>query len=181
MKRFEHINHEMRKIISSSLTKSKKAVEIADDLGLDVSAVSKEIKRNRVVSKEAYRNVIDPICEKTLRFPYVCNGCNLKYTCHKKQYKYDVKRAQELADYRLIASRRGINLTKEEFDVLNNKIHDGLTSGNSIYHIVVSNNDISSSVSTVYRYINAGYLKTKRIDLPYACTYKKRKPNYSLI
>lgn len=175
MKRFEHINYEMRKIISSSLSKGKKARQIADDLGLDVSAVSKEIKRNRVVSKEAYRNTIDPICEKTLRFPYVCNGCNLKYSCHRKQYKYDVKRAQEFADYRLIASRRGINLTKEEFDVLNNKIHDGLASGNSIYHIVVSNDDISSSVSTVYRYINAGYLKTKKIDLPYACTYKKRK------
>lgn len=29
MKRFEHTNHEMRKIISSSLTKSKKAIEIA--------------------------------------------------------------------------------------------------------------------------------------------------------
>lgn len=175
MKRFEHINHEMRKIIASYLTKGKKAIEIANDLGLDVSAISKEIKRNRVVSKEAYRNTIDPICEKTLRFPYVCNGCNLKYSCHKKQYKYDVKRAQEFADYRLIASRRGINLTKEEFDVLNNKIHDGLANGNSIYHIVVSNDDISSSVSTVYRYINAGYLKTKKIDLPYACTYKKRK------
>ena len=175
MKRFEHINHEMRKIIASYLTKGKKAIEIANDLGLDVSAISKEIKRNRVVSKEAYRNTIDPICEKTLRFPYVCNGCNLKYSCHKKQYKYDVKRAQEFADYRLIASRRGINLTKEEFDVLNNKIHDGLVNGNSIYHIVVSNDDITSSVSTVYRYINAGYLKTKKIDLPYACTYKKRK------
>ena len=175
MKRFEHINHEMRKIIASYLTKGKKAIEIANDLGLDVSAVSKEIKRNRVVSKEAYRNTIDPICEKTLRFPYVCNGCSLKYTCHKKQYKYDVKRAQEFADYRLIASRRGINLTKQEFDVLNNKIHDGLVNGNSIYHIVVSNDDITSSVSTVYRYINAGYLKTKKIDLPYACTYKKRK------
>lgn len=175
MKRFEHINYEMRKIISSSLSKGKKARQIADDLGLDVSAVSKEIKRNRVLSREAYRNIIDPICEKTLRFPYVCNGCNLKYSCHRKQYKYDVKRAQEFADYRLIASRRGINLTKEEFDVLNNKIHDGLANGNSIYHIVSSNDDISSSVSTVYRYINAGYLKTKKIDLPYACTYKKRK------
>ena len=174
-RKFEHINYEMRKIISSSLTKGKKAIEIANDLNVDVSAISKEIKRNRVVSKEAYSNALDPICKNTLRFPYVCNGCNKKYTCHKKQYKYDVKRTQEFADYRLIASRRGINLTKEEFDTLNNKIHDGLANGNSIYHIVVSNDDINSSVSTVYRYISNGYLTTKKIDLPYACTYKKRK------
>ena len=112
---------------------------------------------------------------KTLRFPYVCNGYNLKYSCHKKQYKYGIKRAQEFADHKLIVSRHGINLTKQEFEVLNNKIYDGLANGNFIYHIVVSNDDISSSVSTVYRYINAGYLKTKKIDLPYACTYKKRK------
>ena len=175
MKRFEHINYEMRKIIASLLSRNGKATEIANELNLDVSTISKEIKRNRILSKESHRNSVNPICEKTLRFPYVCNGCNLKYSCHKKQYKYDVKRAQEFADYRLIASRRGINLTKEEFDVLNNKIHDGLANGNSIYHIVVSNDDITSSVSTVYRYINNGYLTTKKIDLPFACTYKKRK------
>lgn len=119
MKRFEHINYEMRKIISSSLTKNKKAIEIARDLGLDISAISKEIKRNRILLKEAYSNSKDPICKNTLRFPYVCNGCSKKYTYRKKQYRYDVKRAQEFADYRLIASRRGINLTKEEFDTLN--------------------------------------------------------------
>lgn len=175
MRNFEHINYEMRKIISSSLTKSKKAKEIADELSVDISAISKEIKRNRVLTKEAYSNIADPICKKTLRFPYVCNGCNLKYSCHKKQYKYVVKQAQELADYRLVASRRGINLTKDEFDSLNNKIHDGLANSNSIYHIVSSLEDIKVSVPTVYRYINNGYLTTKRIDLPYACTYKKRK------
>ena len=175
MRNFEHINYEMRKIIASKLTRSYKAKEIADELSIDISAVSKEIKRNRVLTKEAYSNVIDPICKKTLRFPYVCNGCNYKYSCHLRQYKYDVKRAQELADYRLVSSRRGINLTKDEFDVLNNKIHDGLASKSSIYHIVSDLKDIKVSVPTVYRYINNGYLTTKRIDLPYACTYKKRK------
>lgn len=175
MKRFEHINYEMRKIISSYLSRNKKAKEIAEDLNLDISAVSKELKRNRIISKEAHSNVKDPICKKTLRFPYVCNGCVLKYSCHKRQYKYDVKRAQELANYRKIASRIGINLTKEEFDILNKKIGDGIANKNSIYHIVKSNDDISVSVSTVYRYIDKGYLDTKKADLPYACTYKKRK------
>jgi len=175
MKQFEHINYEMRKIISNGLSKNKKAKEIADDLSIDISAVSKELKRNRVLLKEAHSNIKDPICKKTLRYPYVCNGCSLKYSCHKKQYKYDCKRAQDLADYRLVATRRGINLTKEEFDILNNKIANGIASGNSVYHVVKTNNDIDVGVSTVYRYINAGYLRTKKIDLPYACTYKKRK------
>lgn len=76
MRKFEHINYEMRKIIASKLTRSYKAKEIADELSIDISAVSKEIKRNRVLTKETYSNVTDPICKKTLRFPYVCNGYN---------------------------------------------------------------------------------------------------------
>lgn len=36
---------------------------------------------------------------------------------------------------------------------------------------------IKQSTSTLYRYINNGYLTTKRIDLPYAVKYKKRKHN----
>lgn len=67
MKRFEHINYEMRKIIASYVAKGKKAKEIAEDLCVDISAVSKELKRNRVVSKEAYTNSLDPICKNTLR------------------------------------------------------------------------------------------------------------------
>ena len=36
---------------------------------------------------------------------------------------------------------------------------------------------INKSVTTLYRYINNGYLTTTRMDLPYAVTYKKRKHN----
>ena len=97
---------------------------------------------------------MDPICPLTLKYPYVCNGCKDKYTCRKKQYRYDVKRAQEFADYRLVVPRTGINLTKEEFDILNRKIKDGLANSESIYHIVNNNDDINVSIPTVYRYIN---------------------------
>ena len=172
---FEHLNHESRKIISSCLTKGMKAKEIANLLNVDDRTISKEIKRNRIVSRDAYRNCIDPICSITLKYPYVCNGCKDKYTCRKKQYKYDSKRAQELADYRLVVPRTGINLTKEEFDILNRKIKDGIASKESIYHIVNNNDDINVSVPTVYRYINNKLLSTSRTDLPYAVTYKKRK------
>ena len=172
---FEHLNHESRKIISNSLTKGLKAKEIAYILNVDDRTISKEIKRNRVLSKDAYRNVKDPICAKTLKYPYVCNGCKDKYICHKKQYRYDVTRAQGLADYRLVATRQGINLTKEEFEILNKKIKDGINSKKTIYDIVKDNDDIIVSVPTVYRYINSGLLDTKRANLPYAPKYKKRK------
>jgi len=57
MKRFKHINCEMRKIISSNLSIGKRAIEIVNDLGLDISAVSKETKRNRVLIKESNSNI----------------------------------------------------------------------------------------------------------------------------
>ena len=172
---FEHLNFESRKIISNLLTNKKKAKEIAIILNVDDRTISKEIKRNRVLSREAYRNCKDPICNKTLKYPYVCNGCDDKYTCHKKQYRYDAKRAQELADYRLVVNRQGINLSPEEFEILNKKIRDGINAKENIYHIVKNNDDINVSIPTVYRYINAGLLDTKRLDLPYAVKYKKRK------
>ena len=74
-----------------------------------------------------------------------------------------------------LLSRQGINLTPEEFKILDKKIKDGVLNDESIYHIVTSNNDIEVSIPTVYNYINKGILTTTRMDLPYAVSYKKRK------
>lgn len=176
MKHFEHLNFEHRKIINNQITTHKaKAVDIANLIGCDPTTISKEIKRNRFISKEAARNIKDPICTKTLRYPYVCNGCRDKTNCHRRQYRYEARRAQQSADTNLVLPRKGINLTLEEFEILDRKIKDGLSNKESIYHIVTSNDDIDISIPTVYNYINKGILTTTRSDLPYATTYKKRK------
>lgn len=176
MKTFEHLNFEHRKIINNQITAHKAtAASIAELLNCDPTSISKEVKRNRTISKEARKDVKDPICKKTLRFPYVCNGCSRKTTCHKRQYRYEARTAQQNADYRLTASRQGINLTREEFDILDRKLKDGLNNKESVYHIVHSNDDITVSVPTVYNYISKGFLTTTKADLPYAVTYKKRK------
>ena len=174
--KFEHINFDQRKIINNQITRFKAtAVDIGNLLGLDPSSISKEVKRNRIVSKEASSNITNTICKRTLRFPYVCNSCSDKYHCRYKQYRYEATAAQKLAYYNLVVTRRGINLTKEEFDVLDRKIKDGVLNKQSVYHIIKSNEDLSVSVSTVYRLINNHLLTTSKMDLPYACTYKKRK------
>ena len=176
MKKFEHLNFEHRKIINNQITTHKaKAVAIANLIGCDPTAISKEVKRNRYVSKEAARNIKDPVCKKTLRYPYVCNGCGEKSHCHKRQYRYEARRAQQNANINLVLPRQGINLTSEEFAILDRKIKDGILNKESIYHIVTSNEDINISIPTVYNYINKGILTTTRSDLPYATTYKKRK------
>lgn len=176
MKKFEHLNFEQRKIINNQITTHQAtAVKIAELLGCDPTTISKELKRNRFVSKEAARNIKDPICQKTLRYPYVCNGCSMKNNCHRKQYRYEARNSQQRANYNLVSSRKGINLTIEEFDILDKKIKDGILNKQSIYHIISTNKDITVSIPTVYNYINQGILTTSRCDLPYATIYKKRK------
>ena len=176
MKHFEHLNFEHRKIINNRITTfGDTAAAIAKLLGCDPTTISKEVKRNRFVSKEAARGIKDPICSKTLRFPYVCNKCRDKQSCHKKQYRYEATKAQQAADFKLVAPRRGINLSEEEFIALDRIIKDGVMNKESIYHIVKSNNNVNVSVPTVYRYINNRILTTTKEDLPYATTYKKRK------
>ena len=172
MKR-EHLKIEQRKIISRMLSTNAKLVEIAELLGVDPTTISKEIKRNREMSKKQYYT--KKVCKKLDRYPYCCNGCSLRHsTCIFSQYKYDAVMAQEKADYRLVGSRRGLNITKEEFERVDRIIKTGINNNQSIYHIV-HDNDNMPSVPTIYRWIKEKKMTTRSIDLPYAVTYKKRK------
>ena len=175
MKNWKHITLEQRKIISSKISHECKLKEIGEELGIDPTSISKEVKRNRIEISIGLKNN----CKRTKRWPYVCTGCNKRYSnCHFTKYKYDVNKAQEKTDSNLVNSRRGIDVDAEEFKQLDTIIKEGISDNKSIYQIKIENNDkINKCVSTLYSYINNGYLTTKRIDLPYAVTYKKRKHN----
>jgi len=178
MKRnWKHITLTQRKEINHLITMGSKAKEIGALLGLDPTSISKELKRNRVLMYPNEKRT-NKRCKKLDRYPYVCNGCDYKYkVCPFDKYKYDVNRAQSLADNHLVLNRRGLNISEDEFKALDEFIKEGVIAGKSIYDIVKSNKKINTSVSTVYRYIDKKYLTTKKIDLPYAVTYKKRKHN----
>lgn len=174
MKEWKHINKEQRKIITSGIAHNYKLKEIAEVLNLDPTSISKEVKRNRDVTSVGINN---STCKRTKRWPYVCSGCKNRYTnCSLTKYKYEASSAQRKADTNLVNSRRGIDIEQEEFKQLDQLIKNGVDNNKSIYQIKIENNDvIKQSTSTLYRYINNGYLTTKRIDLPYAVKYKKRK------
>jgi len=178
MKRnWKHISFTQRKEINHLITKGCKAKEIGALLDLDPTSISKELKRNRILmySNEKKTN---KKCKKLDRYPYVCNGCSLKYkVCPFDKYKYDPSRAQSLANSLLVLSRRGIDINEDEFKALDEFVKEGTIAGKSIYDIVKTNKKITKSVPTVYRYIDKNFLTTKKIDLPYAVTYKKRKAN----
>src|SRR5574344_2273722 len=175
MKNWKHLTFEQRKTISSGISHEYKLRIIGENLLVDPTSISKEVKRNRIEISFGLKNN----CKKTQRWPYVCTGCKERYSnCPFTKYKYDATKANEKANTNLINSRRGIDVDDYEFKQLDSIIKDGVDNNKSIYQIKIENNDtIKKCVSTLYGYINKGYLTTKRVDLPYAVTYKKRKHN----
>ena len=178
MKTWKHLNLEQRKIISSGIAHNDKLVDIAERLELDPRGISREVRRNRIPI--GYPDGTISKCTKLNRWPLVCTKCKFRYSsnCKHVKLKYDAKTAQRKAEANLINSRRGIDLDDEEFNKLDSIIKKGIDENKSIYQIKIENKDeINKSITTLYRYINNGYLTTKRIDLPYAVKYKKRKHN----
>ena len=167
MKDWKHITLEQRKIIANGISHNYKLKEIAETLGVDPTSISKEVKRNRE-SITIESNITN--CKRITRWPYVCTNCKNRYKdCHFVKFVYDSKVAQRKADANLINSRKGIDLDSEEFNKLDAIIKKGTDENKSIYQIKIENKDtINKSITTLYRYVNNGYLKTKRIDLPCA-------------
>ena len=175
MKTWKHLNIENRKTISSCISHNYKLINISEILNYDPRGISREVKRNRIVISIGLKND----CNKTKKWPYVCTGCKNKYNnCPYTKYKYNAQIAQKKADANLINSRKGIDIDDDEFNKLDSIIKKGTDENKSIYQITIENKEnINKSITTLYRYINNGYLTTKRIDLPRAVKYKKRKHN----
>ena len=171
---WKHLNFENRKVIRSGISNHRFLFEISDQTQIDPTAISREVKRNRIKIRNGSKTVE---CPKVTRWPHVCDNCSKRYqSCGFNKYKYDPKIAQEKANFNLVHTRRGIDMTEEEFRVLDNIIKEGVDSNDSIYEICIKNKDkINISIPTVYKYIAKGFLQTKRNNLPYAGTYKKRK------
>ena len=174
MKKWKHINLEQRKTISTCIIHNTKLCNIASLLNLDPTSISKEVKRNRTLYKYGKYS---KECSLLSRWPFVCSNCKKRYTsCSLNQYRYDPHIAQKNADINLINSRKGIDISSDDFKQLDQIIKNGIDNNKSIYQIKIENSDkITSSLSTLYRYINNGYLSTKKVDLPFAVSYKKRK------
>ena len=177
MKDWKHLTFEQRKVIVNGISHNYKLKEIAEALGYDPTSISKEVKRNReqITIGTSVTN-----CNRLNRWPYVCTGCPKRYNnqCCFTKYKYDAFKAQKKADSNLVNSRKGIDIDSDHFAELDRIIKNGIDNKKSIYQITIENKDIiNKSVTTLYRYVNNGYLTTKRTDLPLAVKYKKRKHN----
>ena len=107
-------------------------------------------------------------CKKLLASPHVCNGCknDTSKHCSYDKYFYRAAEAQKVADEQLHERNAGFDLTPQEFLTIDRIITSGILKGQAPYHVVQSNLDeLSVSLSTVYRLIDAGKIGAKNIDL----------------
>ena len=105
---------ENRMLIEQLLRVNYKLKDIAYAVDSNPSTVSREIIKRRITGKGVFKE-----CEKTKRFPFVCNGCPNKAYCRKKKYYYNYIKAQNNYEYLLKNSRIGIDMTIDEVDYWN--------------------------------------------------------------
>jgi len=118
----------------------------------------------------------EEVCPKLSDPPYVCNGCHEQNRCSLKKKFYIHDAANQAYRQLLVDSRSGANITEAERIFLNERIYSGTQKGQSVHHILYSDSDqITVGEKTIYRYINAGLLRTKRYDMPRSCMLKPRK------
>lgn len=120
-------------------------------------------------------NFMPDTCDKLNYPPYVCNGCDSRRGCRKIKYIYKATEANNSYKALLKESRKGINLTLDELEKIEQIVVPAIKQGHSPAMIVMNNSDLGRSESTIYRDINNGvYNKINNIDLPRKIKMKKR-------
>lgn len=164
---------ENRMLIEQLLRLNYLLKDIAYFVDSTSSTVSREIKNRRITSKGDFKE-----CDKIKRFPYVCNGCELKSRCRKKKYYYNYIKAQNNYNYLLEKSRIGIDMSIDEIDYWNDYFKDKIKNKNQPITHLFNNikNEFPKSIQTFYTYIHKGYFSSINDEmLPRAYSYKPRK------
>ena len=164
---------ENRVLIEELLKMNYKLKDIAKVLDCESSTISREIKKRRITGKGIFKE-----CNKTKRFPFVCNGCFNRSRCRMKKYYYNYSKAQNNYEYILKVSRSGIDMSIDELYYWDEYFRDKLKIKNQpITHIFKNiENIFPKSIPTFYKYIHAGHFPSLNDEmLARAYSYKPRK------
>ncbi len=112
-------------------------------------------------------------CPNTKKFPWVCNGCPKIKKCQFTKYLYYGDQAQKDYEETLVECRQGIDMTSDEFKILDHTVSTLIRKGQPIAHICLTNK-LGVSERTIYNYINNGFLSAKRHETRRMVRYKKR-------
>ena len=108
----------------------------------------------------------EEFCSDYEKSPFVCNPCGHRLRCRLRRMLYDAKYAQEQYEKTLSEARRGISLTEQELEQINDTISPLLKKGQSLPTICERYRDeLPVTDRTIYSYIDAGLLDARNIDL----------------
>ena len=114
-------------------------------------------------------------CPDLKKAPYVCNGCPSRISCHEVKYVYHARDAQRKYETTLSDSRKGINSSPDEIELINSLVSPLIKKGQPLSHIyAVHKDEIPCSMRTLYNYLDQGLLDARNLDLPRRVRYKKR-------
>lgn len=133
---------------------------------------------NQVNCWEYCSNYEPSVCPGIKTPPYVCNGCTNVNSCSYEKHFYNAAHAQKLYETTLTQSRKGINMSPDELQKINELISPLIRSGQPLSHIYYNHSkEISCCRRTVYNYLDQGLFEVRNIDLPRRVRYKLRKKN----
>ena len=142
-----------------------------------VTTISNELKNRRIIHGElspgGYLNY--KLCDRLIKAPFVCNGCESKPNCKKRiKYFYDPYKADEQYRETLSSSRSGPRLSDQAMNYVNKTVSPLIKENKQSINHILASNEVGVSESTLYRYIDQGYLDAKNIDLKRKVRYKPR-------
>ena len=108
----------------------------------------------------------EQFCSDYEHSPFVCNACDRRMRCRLRRMLYDAKYAQGKYEETLSESRKGISLTEEDLNLINDTVSPLLKKGQSVSMICETHRDeLPVSDRTIYSYIDAGLLDARNLDL----------------
>lgn len=116
-------------------------------------------------------------CLKTIKAPYVCNGCPKINKCRKKRYSYSADIAHNEYKKNLITLRSQLRITKEQIVSINDVVAPLMIhKHHSVNQVYITHPELLPfSKSTFYKYIDLGVLNVRNIDLQRKVRYKVSK------
>lgn len=173
--KYKHFKFEDRYVIQEFLKFNYSFTAIANRLGKDRRAVSKEIMKHRFL--KAGRNKHKTDCPKLSKPPYVCNGCPTRTVCTKNQFIYEAAIAHNEYQKTLRQERSRLHISKASIAAINDTIAPlMIDKHHSVNHVYAAHPELlPMSKSTFYRYIDLGLLNVKNIDLQRKVRFRVKK------
>ena len=108
----------------------------------------------------------EDICIRTIKPPYVCNGCDKRSSCRLNGCVYYASKAHEAYELILSDSRSGISLSEEQLRDMDNLITPLIKAGQSLSVVFEEHRDeLPITSRTAYDYIDNGLLGVDNLDL----------------